>query len=351
MAIRLPTIKARPSDTADWIELRTLADPGGFFRPSLLKRYWDTLRETEESDPEGEFGREENTDEEGVSGGDEDVYLDSVMDELADRADSLKDTYPFSLENEGARFQVKSDLDEAHYVYLFCLIISHFKADDVLDGTWIPPIDNKVRDLFQACSTLAAAGIVTGSAVSFGWPRPINNPPFLRKLKETYARFGEGQTVDVAPAGASPAPKDEEIDIIAWQPRPDRTPGTQYLLGQVASGANWQGKSILGGPIARFHRTWFVRAPASPPIASMFVPRVANPVGAGTRREFIDLETVNFGMIYDRFSIPLYVQRGIDVAESGRADVYVERRDEMPEIGAWVAAQIESLRLSGRVPL
>lgn len=37
----------------------------------------------------------------------------------------------------------------------------------------------------------------------------------------------------------SPMVKDEEIDVIAWKPREDKTPGTYYLLGQVASGDKW----------------------------------------------------------------------------------------------------------------
>lgn len=347
MTIKLPPIKAKPADLADWIEVRTLAAPDGIFRITRIKRYWDTHRESEDSDPEGLRAREEDTDYDGVSGNDDDVFLDAITDELNDRALVLKESYPFKF--EGNTFVLKEDFatNNGGYAYLFCLLISNCKEGDIFDGSWLPAIDHRVRDLFQACSTLAAAGNVTGCAISFGWPRPTNNPPFLTKLKTVYDKIGEGVPVDSPKPGASPHVKDEAIDIIAWRPRPDNAAGTEYLLGQVASGDNWEYKSIKGGAIDYFHNTWFSSPPSSPAQASIFIPYAVHPQGEGSRRDRIALLTHMYGRVFDRLILPLILELGIRLADDVDQGLTIERRNDFPHVIAWVECQLESLRAAG----
>jgi hypothetical protein len=351
MPIRFPPLKSIPAVLADWIEVRTLVDQSGFFRLNKLKRYWDTQRETEASDPAGQHRPEENTDEDGVSGGDDDAFLDALTDELSDRITALDTAYPFQFEKGGLRLSLKENLSEGAYMYLFCLLLTHCKAGEVMNGSVLPAVNNRIRDLFQACSTLAAAGVVRGCAISFGWPRPNNNPPFLVKLKEVYARFGEGSIVDTPRPGTSPMVKDAEIDIIAWHPRPDRAPGTEYLLGQVASGDNWTCKSIKGGGIAAFHTSWFTMHPASEPIASIFIPHVVLPVAGETRRERMHILSPEFGRMYDRLSLPRYAGDGMLLADDASNNLHIERRTDIPEIVEWVLTQIASLKVAGAIPL
>lgn len=352
MAIHYPPLKSPPCVIADWVEVRTLADPAGFFRLHNLKRYWDTQRETEDSDPSGQRRPEDDTDADGVGGGDDDAFLDAISDELAERCKALQDAYPFDFDRNGhgLRFSLKSELTESAYVYLFCLFLTHWGADEVMNGDWLPSITPKTRDLFQACSTLAAAGHITGCAISFGWPRPNGNPHFLEKLKEVYALFGEGEPVDAVPDGASPMVKDEEIDIIAWQPRSDNMPGTFYLLGQVASGDNWQDKSILAG-IKYFHRAWFKRPPASKATPSIFVPQFVQQVGSGNRKDRIDLLTAKFGHVIDRMILPCLTQTGIQLADTPQSPYFIERRNDIPQIVDWVIQQTDGLKACGQVPL
>lgn len=342
MALNVPPVKASPAAIADWAEVATLANPRGSYALSRLKRFWDTHRETENTDPGGQARREEDTDEQGVAGADDDAFLDTITDELGERHQALGESYPFAIADTGYRLSLHNDLNAGQSIYLFCLLLTNCKRGDVLDGTWIPQIDNRVRDLFQACSTVAAAGEVHGCAVSFGWPRPNENPPFLEKLHAVYRVFGEGQPVAAPRPGAAIHVKDEEIDIIAWRPRQDRAAGTTYLLGQVASGHNWGGKSIKGG-IDYFHRTWFDHPPASAATASIFIPHAVPPGDGGTRRDRMDLLVARFGNILDRLRIPALAMDGLALV-AGNAELLVERVDEIVNIGAWVTDQIRTLR-------
>lgn len=351
MAINPPPLKANPSILCDWVELTTLANGRGVFRLNQLKRFWDTHRETENSDPEGQHRREEDTDEQGVGGEDDDAFLDSVIEELADRAQSLSNSYPFEFDEHGTgtRFSLKTALTEGAVIYLFCLILSNSKRGDILDGGWLPNIDNTTRDLFQACATLAAAGEVRGCAISFGWPRPNDNPPFLQRLREVYALFGEGEVVTQPRLGVSPSPKDEEIDIVAWKPRQDNAAGTDYLLGQVASGDNWEAKSIKGSSIDSFHHNWFLQAPPSEPKSSIFIPHLIHAIerGTGTRRDMMNAKTAKFGIIFDRLRLPFLATLGIDIAdgiEDVGMPVVIERRGDLHKIGLWVNHEIGRLR-------
>lgn len=351
MPLHNPPLKDRPETLADWIELRTIADSNGVFPLSRLKRYWDTKRETESSDTEGRSRDEEYTDEEGVSGSDADKFLDAITDELSDRAIHLGESYPFEFSTNNHRFQLKKTLTLGCVTYIFCLMFEHHKKGDIWTGNWLPNITHVERDLFQACSTLAAAGKLQGCAISFGWPRPENNVPFLKKLKEVYSNFGEGMPRDEPIPGASPMVKDEEIDIIAWQPRPDKTAGTIYILGQVASGDNWFGKTIKGGPIDYFHQTWFSTIPPSTPSPAIFIPHAVPPMGEGNRRERMAVLTARFGMIFDRMLLPSMTQVGYSLGLENRPNIHIERISDSEKISEWVSQQIAALRISGSVPL
>ena len=109
MPLNLPPVKDRTDVLADWVELRTLADSDGVFLFSKLKRYWDTHRNSEDTDVEGRRTEEKNTDEEGVSGHDEDKFLDAITDELGERAKKLSSSYPFHFSGDGLRFTLKQD--------------------------------------------------------------------------------------------------------------------------------------------------------------------------------------------------------------------------------------------------
>lgn len=344
MALKQPSLTSPPYLLCDWAEFKALSTSTGVFRLDLLKRLWDVNRQTEGSDPQGFSEREEDTDDQGVYGADDEVFIDSIVSEIGERSQALGASYPFRL-REHNRLTVVGPPSEGGYVYLFCLLLTYANAAEVLDGTWRPEVTNAVRDLFQVGSTLAAAGEIQGCAVSFGWPRPNGNPPFLKRLREVYSMFGEGDVVARPRPGVSPAPKDEEIDVIAWRPRLDRAAGTSYMLGQVASGDNWMAKSIAGKPIENFHRNWFTRSPASEARGYIFIPHAVPPVDMhGTRRERMDALTVRYGTIIDRMRLPKLTDDGMKLVEQASVNgFYIERVEELDAIRDWVNRQISSL--------
>lgn len=343
MPLHNPPLKDRPEVLADWIELRTLADHSGAFSLARLKRYWDTKREAESTDIEGRSNSENFTDEEGVSGEDADKFIDAISDEIGERAVILGDSYPFEFTSNGNKLKLKENLTLGNSIYIFCLLFEHHQQGDLWTGIWIPCITHVERDLFQACATLAVAGKIQGCAISFGWPRPNGNPVFLEKLKTVYTLFGEGTVKDLPPPGASPMVKDEEIDIISWQPRPDKTAGTIYVLGQVASGDNWPNKSIKGS-IDYFHSTWFSTRPPSTPSPAIFIPHAVPPKGDGNRRERVALLTEKFGMIFDRMLLPSMAQAGFELGLEKKENYYIERLEDSEKIETWVSQQILALR-------
>jgi hypothetical protein len=346
VAIKLPPLKAPPALVCDWLEITVLGSERNSYRLNRLKRIWDVNRETENSDPEGLNAREENTDETGFSGEDADAFLDSISDEIVERDNALGGTYPFELEKNGTAFKLKDQINEGGHIYIFCLLLSNSKAGDILDGKWIPNINHITRDLFQACSTLAAAGNVDGCAISFGWPRPNKNPPFLKRLRSVYKEFGEGVVRKKPIPGTSPNPKDEEIDVIAWKPTRDNAPGTAYMLGQVASGDNWEAKSVKGPPIESFHRNWFMPPPASEVTAAIFIPHLVTPNQTGTRRDVMQQHTTTYGRVIDRLRLPHFAHLGIGLADTPGQTMLIERRNDVAQIISWVQIQLQALKAS-----
>lgn len=346
MALQQPSLTAPPYLLCDWIEFKALSTPAGVFRLDLLRRLWDVNRQSEDTDPQGLGQREEDTDDQGVQGGDDEAFIDSVVSEFGERKIALGNSYPFEISSGTNVLRVVGPPTAGGYVYLFCLLLTYANAAEVLDGSWLPEVTNPVRDLFQVGSTLAAAGEISGCAISFGWPRPNGNPPFLQRLKEVYGMFGEGEVVRRPRRGVSPSPKDEEIDVIAWRPRPDRSAGTHYLLGQVASGDNWMAKPIAGKPIENFHRNWFTQPPASEAKGYIFIPHAVPPADmGGTRRERMNALTVRYGTIIDRMRLPSLTDVGLVLSmHSTENRLHIERADEMDAIATWVNQQLAALQ-------
>ena len=109
---------------------------------------------------------------------------------------------------------------------------------------------------------------------------------FFQALKKTYEAFGEVKVRQRRRAGASIAVKDAGIDIIAWENSNDGLPGYRYLLGQVASGANWKDKTVRND-IKLFHDDWFFDEPKSTPSPAMFIPFCIDSAHGDSRNENI----------------------------------------------------------------
>lgn len=304
---------------ADWLEFQTLSSEFHAYRVNELMRLSD-----EDQDSENTNVTEQDTVNETI--------LQTALNELQLRIDTLGLSYPFHFEADASELVLNDPISPGAYVYLYCLFFSHINREEVIIPN--PPCNNTDRDLLQICSSLAAAGSLQGNAVSFGFPRP-DKSNFLNALKNTWCKLGDGEVVDSIPTGAPSDEKDARIDVIAWAPTPDNAAGKHYLLGQVATGANWSSKSILG-EISPFHTIWFTRSPASTPTPAMFIPFCLDITPPATLNDAIYYATLKFGLLYYRYRLPFYAQMGYELAKQKTKGLYIERYEEFDKVVKYV---------------
>jgi hypothetical protein len=317
-------------ELCDWFELYTLSSEFHSASFSELSRSWDKRKNSK------------HTDFQASTGSTEDEFLEAIFQTVRERSEYLGDCYPFSFSDNGEELIFnESALNEGSIIYIFCLFIANTNNAIIFDDDSFFTVNNKVRDLFQACATWAAAGEVQGHSYSFGFPRP-DHSGFLPKLTEIYQQFSDGRVRSSPIPGVSISSKDEEIDIIAWHPQNDNAPGTYYILGQVASGNNWLDKSITGA-IEAFHANWFEIQPASRPTPAMFIPFFIIPTNKESFQDRISVLTRRFGSLFYRYRIPSLARKGLEL---GRANnqLTIERRNDIGEISVWVNEVIKKFR-------
>lgn len=301
------------NDLTDWVELKTIE--------SEFNSY--NLRELAELNEQYEDEENENFTEQDLEN-DESVIR--VTDEIAYRMNILGESYPFELDNNDNQIKLKTgEKNIGEWIYLYCLIISHRKADGVSSSDF--ELSNTDRDILQIASVYAAAGDF-GNVVSFGFPRP-DNSGFLQALKDTFSKVGEGEPRPSFLPGISPHANDAEIDLIAWQEMNDGMPGKKLLIGQVATGKNWKGKSVISA-INYVFNTYFSESPCSSAIPAMFIPFCIDEHFGGSRHDVLHDLTRKFGIVYYRLRLPLYALRGF----SDHGDV--PRREEENKISSFV---------------
>jgi hypothetical protein len=317
-----PPLDGERWQLVDWIEFSVLCNEFGIFRINHVARIQDENHDEENSD-----FLEQDVNAERI--------VERVIEELRLRIDSLEDAYPFQLEDDGITLALKTDtnITNGGYAYLYCLFFSHINSTEVI--SYKPPVNHQIRDYMQICATIAAAGLVNGNAISFGFPRP-DRSNFMDALRRAYVLIGEGKVRGHPLPASSPDAKDDQMDVIAWQGTPDQTPGIHYVLAQVASGSDWQKKS-LKGHIEAFHKIWFEEIPPSTPRPAIFIPFCINLKASKSSKDELELGDkiqvlmYEFGDIFYRYNIPAYVDDGFSLIKK-RASFHIERHEEFHKI-------------------
>lgn len=337
MALSVPSPDDHPTTLADWLELTALESRSG-------KSFFADLSSALELD--------QDFDEEDI--GDRDAAMEEVIARAAEEIDQrrrcLSSSYPFSVSDGGGRLQLDPTISLGGYVYLFCLVISHATRSPILREGQLPDSSNSARDLFQICATLCAAGVCRGPAISFGSPR-ADHSPFMVKLRDIYESLGEGKIRSQPLPGQPVSPKDDGIDVIAWRDTPNGLPGKSiYLLGQAASGRNWESKTVKQD-IEVFHDTWFEVQPTSTPTPAMFIPFCLEEPQARTG-EFTPQErlhsrmerlTRRFGILFYRYRLPRLAAESRQLALEGVEPI--EGLDRAHLLQDWVQSFRKKLML------
>lgn len=318
--LSVPELDADPKLQADWLELAAFFSESGKALLTELINQQDLERDQEPED----FGDLDELQEDISS---------KVNDEVDRRRRDLEAAYPFELSENGEVLSLSTEWNAGQAIYLFCLILSHAPKSVLVPKEYAPHEEQlrEARDIFQICSTLAAAGHTGGPAFSIGWPR-IGGVKFLAKLQEIWHVYGDGMPHDELPPGTSPQHKDEGIDVISYWPERDGKPGHGFLLGQVASGNDWRMKSVR--PAVEAFKRWFKLVPAAPAHPAIFIPfSVAD--------EAIDPYTRVHGYVAHRLRLPYFAGRATGLSESGITPI--ERLDEIKRVYTWLARHRQSV--------
>jgi hypothetical protein len=316
MALSAPEPESPPTLLADFLELQAFMSSDGRALITELLGQQDLER-----------------DEDSIDLSDDQELLEeigcNIIAEINRRNDVLEGAYPFAVSSDGLslKFRQPEQWMIGDIVYLFSLVMTHAPKSQIVPPE-LAPLDKELtasRDLFQICSTIGAAGHCDGLAFSLGWPR-ADGSKFLSKLKEIWGFFGDGTPRDEPLKGSPKKVKDEGIDIVAWAPQPDGQPGTYYILGQVASGHDWEEKSVVDS-IKLFHEEWFAVVPASIAIPVIFVPFLI---------ESVDMRryTRRYGHVLHRGRLPRLAAKALKLVASGIKPI--ERLEDIGNVKKWL---------------
>lgn len=273
----MPVNSPLPTDSrsrlADWLEVMSMATARGVATRSDVLGLYDLLGDDGHSvEQDEETGEKLETE---ILEDARALAADSVLEELEYRLRILGDYYPFRIETRGQNWRIIHEMQPidpetipARTCYTFCLLTSAIR-DRCIGGTGIGPIERALANHFQAIASEAAAGLLGGEVVSFGWPRP-SGTAFLPALHDVARRLRSGTALNERPLWSNGRDKDAGIDVIAWRDFPDARPGKIVLLGQVASGNNWTEKSVKSDTHHFF--SWFSKRPTEHFIPAIFIP-------------------------------------------------------------------------------
>lgn len=308
---------------ADFLELSALLSYEGQAFSNDIIRTLEQLAEGEYEDVDAEIKMREDA-------------ATAAVNCMASRKNILSESYPFEIDNYGDVVYFIGDLyDVGQNAYLLSLILSNLKSiTPLLNRDGVHPTAADERDLrrfFQYFATAAIAGEVGGQAWSFGFPRP-DRSGFIPKLSQIWDTLNDGEVG--AHASAPSSPKDDGIDVFAWRGHQDGLPGFLFVAAQVASGKNWESKSLRDHIGNAFPKRWFKTPPASNMIPYHVIPFVL------PEERFRDKVHV-LGNILHRLRVPSRVSEAVILVHEG---VKVEAFELLAEASLWLQSYVNRIR-------
>lgn len=354
MPVRSPLPNDTRSRVADWLEVLVLTGSRGVATRSDVLGLYDLLsddpHDIEIDEVTGERLETEILDDSRIA------IADEILEELSHRSSILGNFYPFSVEVRGQNWRlvrlqpVNNDAltAAAQCCYLFCLLTSAIR-DSRIHGTAIGPLERQMAVHFQALASDAAAQVINGISVSFGWPRK-EGTQFQPALQAVSQQMQLGTPLDTVPLWASGREKDSGIDVIAWRDFRDARPGKIVLFGQVASGNNWTDKAVTADT-PRF-LAWFSQHPTKYFIPAIFIPFPQHHDCAGKSScAFEDIAAAQawmreqeFGLVIDRLRIvEAAAERLTNAATTGAAGTTVAHT-ALDAVNTWIDSALTIAR-------
>jgi hypothetical protein len=243
-----------PSSTgellADWLELFALQSADRNASLSDLERALHR-------DPGDEAGSHQQAHER------VELMLGKVARELRDRIKAAGGAYPFALQHTTLQFTGST---AASAPYLFCLFVSSFPWFS--EGGIKKEEKDRARRLFEQLACVAAQNYVGGESLHFGSPRVSLPSAFNEAVDELCRRIGEGNGYKPQP---SLSRKDDGLDVVAWKHFRDGRAGKLILLGQCATGGDWESK-LRDLTADAFCKDWMTEPPTSRLLSAFFIP-------------------------------------------------------------------------------
>ena len=356
MSLLPPTKIGSRSQWADWLEISCIVSNFGVAKSADLKKAIDLQSDDDDHGVETDPVNGEPLEKEILEGSTGEI-LEKVHEELVYRKKLCGDAYPFELiyPEGGASFdgsfKIESKLGEItlnnRYIFYVLGLMETALRDNAIAVKDVSVSNHRLGMLFQIASCLAVGGYLNGPTVWFGFPRPEKNA-FLPALRAAMDRFGSHKVVAKTPPGYPAALKDGGIDIIAWLDFGDGRAAKTVILGQVASGYDWEGKT-LNGFIPKF-LNWFVPpAPAhiKPAILIPFpihhhIEEDDNEAWEDQARGWLLYNSSDFGVIFDRFRVARFAAKAIDLPEE-RKEV-IDGWESIGNLTSWLSELIVELK-------
>lgn len=316
-----PTRDATISAMCDWVELATLLSTPAPFSVIELGQALDL---DVDRDPD---------DSEEIDQYQEQLFL-SIAGEIERRIDALGSAYPFSASQ--GQLLAAQKLTEGQTAYVISLILSHCAKGGLLPKK-LQPTDKQMRearDLFQICSTVAAAGHTSGPSFSVGWSSEKGASSFHQKLLYAWPHFNDGGVIAKIHPDVPKMAKDEGIDVLAFWLEKDRGPSQGYLVGQVASGANWKDKSARG-PAEILVKYWLHPQPVTSAQTATFVP-------FDVPEQEMRRQTATHGYLLSRLRLPAKVVTALQLAGQGLKPI--ERIEHLSLVRDWITVVLVQMR-------
>jgi len=235
--LKFPENTNNPLGCADWMELAALISPERRCSIATVERNLKRL-----SAYDAKTTIQQNANVETACG--------EILGEVRRRALAAATAYPFIVDSAG--ILVAGNVED-YAPYVFCLCLSWFGWKQRRGNKTFPP------RMFEDLSKYAAQAFIGGRALRFGAPRTELPIAFKEALTHLAVAIGEGQARNLE--GRVHA-QDDRLDLVAWRDFPDGAEGKLILVGQCASGSNWESKKRELDEVA-FFQDWFSDQPPS----------------------------------------------------------------------------------------